>query len=832
MRKLIYTLLLTCCLGTVAAQDCDTLYGGWLELQMQTHKLGLLFGNGYCIDAAVVNGGLEMVGGTLSIIDGDTVGQVLRWTGTTWEPRLIIFPDAVTGDTSYNGITYVPGSPNAHKLGGTLTENTTISGANTRTLTLNNLHTLSIEAERTGGSGKTTADFGSTNVSGASLFHILTADPNQLANMNVNATTGNLFRLQNATNVLTQALQYWDGASHVTDITSTDGVEQRTFRVSKNGVFITDLAKTGAFSEPGVMMYDTLTGELRYQSPDILLRNLPGSGTSGQTLRHNGTGWIANSTLYNDGTNVGIGTTSPARLLHVAGAARITSSAGTAILPMGRDANGDVSNLSLAGGLYVSSGTLYAPGRPTNEILYGNGTSSAPSSDSTFQYDRSNRWVTFSDKTINHASIRKRKPWGNSFSTIIGTQWRNRVQVGDSAGVNITNRLAFNVDAASNPEIFSSTGAVSFDSTILAINGSHSSGLQIGMTTPSTADVMYQGFDGNALFWSKNNSGQPLYFHKNAPSYSLYMNSSGKIGINNNGPGVGTLDVIQRSDDFLGGIGLRSTGNNYGVFFRDNSNNMYLSENASTRYMWGTGGVFQAYGRIDAGEASHTGSNSIVFPLKITSASNSYQVGAYGLNPESNVTAGRGDLIVNINAGDLYQKRTTSGNTGWGKFLNLADANGAATDSVLRWTGSIWAPGQVRSNSIASSGVSTGTYGGNGDFVTLTVNAAGQVTSATTHAFNSEEYGNGTHTLAAADVRVFANADIGNVTIDLSAALVEGRDYFIAAMNNGTNTVTINPSSGGLWVDGVGGAATYIMSAEEQIVVRYRSNTGSFYIDK
>jgi len=106
------------------------------------------------------------------------------------------------------------------------------------------------------------------------------------------------------------------------------------------------------------------------------------------------------------------------------------------------------------------------------------------------------------------------------------------------------------------------------------------------------------------------------------------------------------------------------------------------------------------------------------------------------------------------------------------------------------------------------------------------------VTSATTHAFNSEEYGSGTHTLAAADVRVFANADIGNVTINLPSTLVQGRDYFIAAMNNGTNTVTISPSSGGLWVDGVGSATSYTMSAEEQVVIRYRSNTANFYIDR
>jgi len=43
------------------------------------------------------------------------------------------------------------------------------------------------------------------------------------------------------------------------------------------------------------------------------------SGTTGQTLRHDGTTWVANSKLYNDGTNIGIGTTSPSALLHANG---------------------------------------------------------------------------------------------------------------------------------------------------------------------------------------------------------------------------------------------------------------------------------------------------------------------------------------------------------------------------------------------------------------------------------------------------------------------------------------------------------------------------------
>ena len=42
-----------------------------------------------------------------------------------------------------------------------------------------------------------------------------------------------------------------------------------------------------------------------------------GTGIANQTLRHDGDGWIASSTIYNDGTNVGIGTANPYTPLHV-----------------------------------------------------------------------------------------------------------------------------------------------------------------------------------------------------------------------------------------------------------------------------------------------------------------------------------------------------------------------------------------------------------------------------------------------------------------------------------------------------------------------------------
>ncbi len=44
------------------------------------------------------------------------------------------------------------------------------------------------------------------------------------------------------------------------------------------------------------------------------------SGSVNQTLRYDGSDWVANSTIWNDGTNVGIGTTNPQAALEVNGA--------------------------------------------------------------------------------------------------------------------------------------------------------------------------------------------------------------------------------------------------------------------------------------------------------------------------------------------------------------------------------------------------------------------------------------------------------------------------------------------------------------------------------
>jgi hypothetical protein len=49
-------------------------------------------------------------------------------------------------------------------------------------------------------------------------------------------------------------------------------------------------------------------------------------GTTGQTLRHNGADWVTNSFLYNNGSNIGIGTTIPSSELHIYHDANSTTS--------------------------------------------------------------------------------------------------------------------------------------------------------------------------------------------------------------------------------------------------------------------------------------------------------------------------------------------------------------------------------------------------------------------------------------------------------------------------------------------------------------------------
>jgi hypothetical protein len=75
----------------------------------------------------------------------------------------------------------------------------------------------------------------------------------------------------------------------------------------------------------GLMIYQTdgskgyyyFTGTLWERILDESSQSNPVQGQAGETLRHNGTDWIASGNLYNNGGNIGIGTTNPLSKLEI-----------------------------------------------------------------------------------------------------------------------------------------------------------------------------------------------------------------------------------------------------------------------------------------------------------------------------------------------------------------------------------------------------------------------------------------------------------------------------------------------------------------------------------
>jgi hypothetical protein len=99
--------------------------------------------------------------------------------------------------------------------------------------------------------------------------------------------------------------------------------------LSANGHKITGLANPTDNSDAATKAYvDAHTGN-----------QLP-PATSGQTLRYDGTAWVADSNLYNDGTNIGIGTINPGSKLDVSGTVQLRGAADKTGLYV--DSNGNV----------------------------------------------------------------------------------------------------------------------------------------------------------------------------------------------------------------------------------------------------------------------------------------------------------------------------------------------------------------------------------------------------------------------------------------------------------------------------------------------------------
>ncbi len=98
--------------------------------------------------------------------------------------------------------------------------------------------------------------------------------------------------------------------------------------------------------------------------------SMPAVGASGTTIRSNGTSWLSNSNLYNNGTNVGIGTASPGAKLDVNGSFRSNSSVTFSTFSGGGTRALTVDNSGVLGAAAIPA-TL--PSGTTSQTLRNNG---------------------------------------------------------------------------------------------------------------------------------------------------------------------------------------------------------------------------------------------------------------------------------------------------------------------------------------------------------------------------------------------------------------------------------------------------------------------------
>ena len=251
------------------------------------------------------------------------------------------------------------------------------------------------------------------------------------------------------------------------------------------------------------------------------------------------------------------------------------------------------------------------------------------------QYTHNNKFNNkVNDNSDGYSLIEKYRKGRFSHQNIIGLpggNLRDVVQLGDSAGILITNTLRFNVNNQT-PRIITTNANLLIDSTLVTINSINNSGIQLGYKTPSSSDVLYTHYDGSWYYLSKNNANSPVWFHKNAPTQGFVLEPDGGLTI-----GANTV--------FGGNIQAKLMLANY--------------SSSSAALM-----------RLDNSEGT------TFFKRKNSS-------------PENILQGNPGDIcyVNNAGVGKLFGKKTGTGNTGWEEYISTPNiANlltvGSGTDST------------------------------------------------------------------------------------------------------------------------------------------------------
>ncbi|MHC1703662.1 MAG: tail fiber domain-containing protein [Tenuifilaceae bacterium] len=289
------------------------------------------------------------------------------------------------------------------------------------------------------------------------------------------------------------------------------------------------------------------------------------AGTSGQTLRHDGTTWVANSLLFNDGTNVGVGSTSPEAKLHVLGAQNITSTveSSNTIGTSFEIRNSTVSNkyqLSLGGSANTVPGAFclydsYA-GLPRILVQSNGNTGIGTANPGTYKLNVNGGSVLINDGTGISGTL---KLSGHSY--IGSADWGNLFL---STGVNSGNAAMFLSTENAIRATIAGNGNVGIGTTTpakkLQIHNTNADAhLYISNNAPSIQLGNNEVFGSSTMYGLFALATATTNYALNAGDVLLgsYGNSRGNIYINSNYSGSGVKNIIMQPS--IGNVGIGTT---------------------------------------------------------------------------------------------------------------------------------------------------------------------------------------------------------------------------------------------------------------------------------
>jgi hypothetical protein len=246
------------------------------------------------------------------------------------------------------------------------------------------------------------------------------------------------------------------------------------------------------------------------------------AGTSGQTLRHDGDDWIATSNLYNNGTNIGIGTSVPTSPLH------IVDTAGQVALQVDSDDGSWAS-------IYVNA--TNPTGKPSYGYQKQNITRGNHFLDSSF------KWNLYLDG--NYAMVVQPNGWASFGSTAI------------YESLNIPGALKLGNNTNNNAGTIRWTG-----SDFEGYNGSSWNSFTAGSLPTGTAGQTLRYNGGWVAAGNLYNNGTDIGIGTASPSSNLHImeDTDAMVGITIENPSTGTSSgeaiIFQDENGQLAGIRL------------------------------------------------------------------------------------------------------------------------------------------------------------------------------------------------------------------------------------------------------------------------------------